>query len=395
MDIYKKALKLHEENKGKLEIKIKVPCENKDDLSLAYTPGVAAPCLEIYNDENNSYKYTNRGNTVAIISDGSAVLGLGNIGAGASLPVMEGKAMLMKKFAGIDAFPLVLNTQDSEEIIKICKSIECGIGGINLEDISAPRCVEIERRLINEMNIPVFHDDQHGTAIVVLAALINSLKLIEKSASECKVIVSGTGAAGSSIIRMMYKYGFRKIYAFDKDGILTKKDIEIYDDLKKELLEYVNLDDKNFSFEQSFENADIFVGVSAKGIVSKEMIKKMNEKSIVFAMANPEPEISYDDAKDAGAYIVGTGRSDRPNQVNNLLAFPGIFKGALEAKATKIDDDAKMAASVAIASLIDYSQLNEENVIVSAFDDRVCNTVCEAVKKACIKSKNIRGIYGK
>lgn len=391
MNIYEEALKLHEEFKGKLEIKVKVPCESKDDLSLAYTPGVAAPCLEIEKDKENAYVYTNKGNTVGIISDGSAVLGLGNIGAQAALPVMEGKALLMKKFANLDAIPLCIKTNDVEEIIRTCKILEPNLGGINLEDISAPRCIEIERRLIEEMDIPVFHDDQHGTAIVVLATLINSIKLTGKKPEYNKVVVSGTGAAGSSIIRMIYNYGFTNIYAFDKDGLLSKKDSDTYDVYKKELLEYVNLDNMEYNnLKEAMVGADIFIGVSARNLVSKDMVRSMNEKNIVLAMANPEPEISYDDAKEANAYIVGTGRSDRPNQVNNLLAFPGLFRGALDAKATKIDEDVKIAASIAIASLIDESELTTDYVVASPLDDRVVKSVSEAVKIACIKSGNIR-----
>ena len=391
MDVYEKALKLHEKYRGKLEVKIKVPCDTKEDLTLAYTPGVSAPCLKIQENKENAYIYTNKGNTVAIISDGSAVLGLGNIGSDAALPVMEGKALLMKKFANIDAMALCINTNDVEEIIKTCKLLEPSLGGINLEDISAPRCIEIERRLIEEMNIPVFHDDQHGTAIVVLAALINCMKLTKKKPENCKVVVSGAGAAGSSIIRMIYKYGFTNIYAIDKDGLIKASDKDKYDKYKKELLEYVNKDNKDYnSLKEAMVGADIFIGVSASKLVSKQMIASMNEKSIVFAMANPEPEITYQEAKEAGAYIVGTGRSDNPNQVNNLLAFPGLFRGALDAKATKICEEVKMAASYAIADLIKEEELNQDYVIASVFDERVVANVSEKVKEACIKTGNIR-----
>ena len=391
MDVYEKALKLHEKYRGKLEVKIKVPCDTKEDLTLAYTPGVSAPCLKIQENKENAYIYTNKGNTVAIISDGSAVLGLGNIGSDAALPVMEGKALLMKKFANIDAMALCIKTNDVEEIIKTCKLLEPSLGGINLEDISAPRCIEIERRLIEEMNIPVFHDDQHGTAIVVLAALINAMKLTKKKPENCKVVVSGAGAAGSSIIRMIYKYGFTNIYAIDKDGLIKARDKDKYDKYKKELLEYVNKDNKDYnSLKEAMVGADIFIGVSASKLVSKQMIASMNEKSIVFAMANPEPEITYQEAKEAGAYIVGTGRSDNPNQVNNLLAFPGLFRGALDAKATKICEEVKMAASYAIADLIKEEELNQDYVIASVFDERVVANVSEKVKEACIKTGNIR-----
>ncbi|NLC96716.1 MAG: NADP-dependent malic enzyme [Erysipelotrichaceae bacterium] len=392
MDVYEKSLELHKEHQGKLEISVKVPCDTKEDLALAYTPGVAACCLKIDDDKENAYVYTNKGNTVGIISDGSAVLGLGNIGPSAALPVMEGKAVLMKKFADIDAIPLCLNTNDVNEIVSICKALEPNLGGINLEDISAPRCIEIERKLVEEMDIPVFHDDQQGTAIVVLATLINSVKLISKKPEECKVVISGTGAAGSAIIKMIHNYGFKNIYAFDKNGFVSKQNMQSYDKYKKELLNYVNLDNKDYnSIEEAMVNADIFIGVSVKNLVSKEMVSSMNEKNIVLAMANPEPEISYEDAKSAGAYIVGTGRSDSFNQVNNLLAFPGIFRGALDAKATKIDDNAKIAASIALANLISDEKLNPEYVVVSPFDERVVKYVSEAVKKACIKSGNIRG----
>lgn len=391
MDVYEKALALHKEHRGKLSIEGKVPCENKEDLTYAYTPGVARPCLEIAKDEENSFVYTNRGNLVAVITDGSAVLGLGNIGASAALPVMEGKALLFKKFADIDAFPICLKTQDPQAIINICKNLEPCLGGINLEDISAPRCVEIEKTLIKEMNIPVFHDDQHGTAIVVLAALINCVRLMQKSCAEYKIVVSGTGAAGSSIIKMLYNYGFTNILAFDVKGCLNRDDQDEYDELKKELLNYVNLDNKKYaSLAEGLKGADVFIGVSAPNLVTSEMVKTMNDKPIIFAMANPTPEISYDDAKKGGAYIIGTGRSDYPNQINNLLAFPGIFRGALDAKATKITEKQKMAASKAIASLIDDEELKPEYIIPSPFDARVVPAVSAAVKASCILEGNVR-----
>ena len=391
MDVYEKALALHKDHRGKLSIEGKVPCENKEDLTYAYTPGVARPCLEIAKDEENSFVYTNRGNLVAVITDGSAVLGLGNIGASAALPVMEGKALLFKKFADIDAFPICLKTQDPQEIINICKNLEPCLGGINLEDISAPRCVEIEKTLIKEMNIPVFHDDQHGTAIVVLAALINCVRLMKKPCAEYKIVVSGTGAAGSSIIKMLYNYGFMNILAFDVKGCLNRDDQDEYDELKKELLNYVNLDNKKYAtLADGLKGADVFVGVSAPNLVTSEMVKTMNDKPIIFAMANPTPEISYDDAKKGGAYIIGTGRSDYPNQINNLLAFPGIFRGALDAKATKITEKQKIAASKAIASLIADEELNPEYIIPSPFDARVVPAVSAAVKASCILEGNVR-----
>lgn len=391
MNVYEKSLELHQKNHGKLKVESKVPCENAEDLSLDYTPGVAEPCRKIHENPECSYQYTNRGNTVAVISDGTAVLGLGDIGAEAAMPVMEGKALLMKRFANIDAWPLVIDSKDTEEIIKFCKMVAPSFGAINLEDISAPRCVEIERRLIQECSIPVFHDDQHGTAIVVLAALINCLRLKKVKPETQKVIVSGCGAAGSSIIRMLYNYGFHKIYAFDIDGCVDPDKADSYNDLKKELLQYVNLDHQHYtSLAEGMKDADIFIGVSAPKLVTKEMVQSMHEGNIVFAMANPEPEITYEDVKEAGAYIIGTGRSDYPNQVNNLLAFPGLFRGALDSKATKITEEMKIAAAKGLASLVSDEQLNREYVIVSPFDERVVPTVANAVKEEAIKSGFVR-----
>ena len=383
MNYYEESLKLHEKYKGKLKVEAKVPCETAADLSVAYTPGVAQPCLEIQKDPENSYRYTDRGNTVAVVTDGTAVLGLGDIGADAALPVMEGKALLMKRFANLDAWPICLDTKDPDEIVRICKAIAPGIGAINLEDISAPRCVEIERRLIKECSVPVFHDDQHGTAIVVLAALINCMKLKKADPASQKVVISGCGAAGSSIIRMLYNYGFHKIYAFDIDGCVDPERAENYNSLKKELLQFVNLDHQHYAnLADGMKGADIFIGVSAPRIVTKDMVRSMNPGNIVFAMANPEPEIKYEDVKEAGAYIIGTGRSDYPNQVNNLLAFPGLFRGALDAKATKITEGMKIAASKGIASLIDEKDLTPEYIIVSPFNDKVVPTVAKAVGDA-------------
>ena len=391
MTVYDESLKLHEQYHGKLCVETKVPCKDAKDLSLAYTPGVAEPCRKIHENNELSYTYTNRGNTVAVISDGTAVLGLGDIGPEAAMPVMEGKALLMKRFANIDSWPLVIDTKDPEEIIRFCKIVAPSFGAINLEDISAPRCVEIERRLIEECSIPVFHDDQHGTAIVVLAALINCMRLKGVSPESQKVVISGCGAAGSSIIRMLYNYGFHKIYAFDIDGCVRKDKASSYDSFKKELLQYVNLDDQKYeSLADGMVGADIFIGVSAPNLVTKEMVRSMNSGNIVFAMANPEPEIQYEDVKEAGAYIIGTGRSDYPNQVNNLLAFPGLFRGALDAKATKITEKMKIAAAEGLASLISEEELNREHVIVSAFDERVVPTVANAVKQEAIRSGYIR-----
>ena len=391
MNYYEESLKPHEKYKGKLKVEAKVPCETAADLSIAYTPGVAQPCLEIQKNPENSYRYTDRGNTVAVVTDGTAVLGLGDIGADAALPVMEGKALLMKRFANLDAWPICLDTKDPDEIVRICKAIAPGIGAINLEDISAPRCVEIERRLIKECSVPVFHDDQHGTAIVVLAALINCMKLKKTAPATQKVVISGCGAAGSSIIHMLYNYGFTKIYAFDVDGCLDPDHAENYNNLKKELLQYVNLDHQHYAnLAEGMKGADIFIGVSAPHIVTKDMVRSMNEGNIVFAMANPEPEIKYEDVKEAGAYIIGTGRSDYPNQVNNLLAFPGLFRGALDAKATKITEGMKIAASKGIASLIDEKDLKENYIIVSPFNEKVVPTVAKAVEEAAVAEGVIR-----
>ncbi len=396
MNLYEEALKLHEQYGGKLRVESKVPCQDAHDLSLAYTPGVAQPCLEIAKDPETSYVYTSRANTVAVVTDGTAVLGLGDIGPAAALPVMEGKALLMKRFANLDAWPICLDTKDPDEIVAICKAIAPGIGAINLEDISAPRCVEIERRLIEECSIPVFHDDQHGTAIVVLSALINCLRLLKKKPEEMKVVISGSGAAGSSIIRMLYSYGFTRIYAFDIDGCLDPDHAEGYTNLKKELLQYVNRDHMHYaSLAEGMKDADIFVGVSAPRLVTQDMIRSMHDHAIVFPMANPEPEITYKEAVEAGAYIVGTGRSDNPNQVNNILAFPGIFRGALDYKATRISEEMKIAASKALAELISDEELRPDHIIVSAFDDRVVPAVAKAVGETAQKQGYVRKGEGK
>lgn len=383
--IYDESLKKHKEWKGKLEIKLKEKITSEYDLSIAYTPGVAEPCRAISKDKKEVYNYTWKGNTIAVITDGSAVLGLGDIGAEASLPVMEGKCILLKEFANVNAVPICLGTKDTVEIINICKAIAPTFGGINLEDISAPRCVEIERALIEELNIPVFHDDQHGTAIVVTAALINSLKLVNKKPEDLKVIVSGTGAAGSSIIRMISKLGIKEIYGFNINGTIIKEDIENYDFLTKELSEIVNPYMKRTTLSEEIIGCDVFIGVSAPNILTKEMVANMNKNSIVFAMANPDPEIKYEDAIAGGALIVGTGRSDFPNQINNVLAFPGLFKGALECRATKITEEMKMAAAVGIASLIKDDELRPEYVVPSPFDKRVAEIVADEVKRVAIE----------
>ncbi len=388
--VYEKALLKHAEWQGKMGTYLKSPIESREDLNLAYTPGVAQPCIEINKNKDDVYKYTWKGNTVAVITDGTAVLGLGDIGPEASLPVMEGKCALLKRFGNVDAVPIALNTKDPKEIIQICKALAPAFGGFNLEDISAPRCVEIERALIEALDIPVFHDDQHGTAIVVTAGLINALKLVNKRFEDIKVVVSGAGAAGSSIIRMISKMGVKNILAYNVKGIITKDDYDQYDFLTKELTEIVNPKRERIAFKDAFQNADVFIGVSAPKIVSKEMIQSMAKDAIVFSMANPEPEISYADAKAAGAYIVGTGRSDSPNQVNNILAFPGLFRGALDCRASRINEEMKLAAAVGISKLISDAELSPECVIPSAFDPRVSEVVASEVKKAAYETKVAR-----
>lgn len=382
---YEKALALHEEWKGKISVELKAPLHDKEDLSVAYTPGVAQPCREIAQDKDKAYTYTWKGNIVAVVSDGTAVLGLGDIGPEAALPVMEGKAALFKRFAGVNAIPIVLDTKDSREIIDTVKRMAPTFGGINLEDISAPRCVEIERALIEELDIPVFHDDQHGTAIVVTAGIMNALKLTGKKKEEVTLVVSGTGAAGSSVIKMLYDYGIGNIYAFNVHGILRKGKKEEYNFLEQELCDITNEQDEELTLAEAMARADIFVGVSAPKVISKEMVSSMKKEAIVFAMANPEPEISYEDAVEAGAMVVGTGRSDYPNQVNNVLAFPGLFKGALRVRASRISEAMKMAAAEGIASLIDEKDLRADYVIPGAFDGRVAEVVAEAVAKKAVE----------
>lgn len=390
MDYYEKALEMHEKWKGKLSTELKMTLENKEDLSIAYTPGVAEPCKQISKNKKDVYKYSWKGNVVAIVSDGSAVLGLGNIGPHGAMPVMEGKAVLFKHFGGVNAVPLCINSQDTEEIVNFCKLLEPSFGGINLEDISAPRCVEIERRLKEELNIPVFHDDQHGTAIVTIAALINSLKIVKKKAEEITVIVSGVGAAGSSIIKMLIEFEVKNIYAFGRKGIIRKSLNEDYDFLKKEIALITNRDDLDLTLKEAMKNADVFIGVSSPKVIDYDMVKSMNKDSIVLAMANPEPEIEYDEAIRAGVRIMCTGRSDYPNQVNNVLAFPGLFKGALEIGATKITEGMKMAAAYGIASLIRDEELNEDYVIPSPFDKRVAEIVAEKVRERAVEERVIR-----
>ena len=375
-----KALALHKEWNGKIETTPKCEVKSREDLALAYTPGVAEPCKVIAEDKEAAYQYTIKSNTVAVVSDGSAVLGLGNIGAAAAMPVMEGKAVLFKEFGNVNAFPICLDTQDTEEIIKTVVNIAPAFGGINLEDISAPRCFEIESRLKELLDIPVFHDDQHGTAIVVLAGIINALKVTGKKKEDCKIVVNGAGSAGIAISKLLLRYGFPNLTLCDKSGILNK-DSKDLNWMQKEMMEVTNLEGKSGTLADAFVGADIFVGVSAPNIVSEEMVASMNKDAILFAMANPTPEIMPDLAKKAGAQVVGTGRSDFPNQVNNVVAFPGIFKGALEGRATQITEEMKLAASLALASLVPDDELNEDNILPEAFDPRVADVVSAAVKE--------------
>ncbi|WP_302262166.1 NADP-dependent malic enzyme [uncultured Clostridium sp.] len=380
MTINEKALELHEKWNGKLDTVSKVQVKTREDLALAYTPGVAEPCKVIAEDPEAAYRYTIKSNTVAVVSDGSAVLGLGNIGPLAAMPVMEGKAVLFKEFGGINAFPICLDTQDTEEIIETVVRIAPAFGGINLEDISAPRCFEIEERLKKLLNIPVFHDDQHGTAIVVLAGIINALKVTGKKKEDCRVVVNGAGSAGVAITKLLLNYGFPHITMCDKTGMLCKG-MEGLNWMQEKMVEVTNLEHKTGTLADALKGADIFVGVSAPGIVSQEMVTSMNKDSILFAMANPVPEIMPDLAKAAGARVVGTGRSDFPNQVNNVLIFPGIFRGALEGRATAITEEMKLAAANAIAALVDDSELSDENILPAAFDPRVADAVSKAVKE--------------
>lgn len=379
MTTNEKALMLHKKWNGKLETVSKTPVKSREDLSLAYTPGVAEPCKVIAEDKEAAYQYTMKANTVAVVSDGSAVLGLGNIGPYAAMPVMEGKAVLFKEFGGVNAVPICLDTQDTEEIIKTVTYLAPGFGGINLEDISAPRCFEIEERLKEILDIPVFHDDQHGTAIVVLAGIINALKVVNKKKEDCKVVVNGAGSAGVAITKLLLTYGFPNIVMCDKVGIVSK-DTQGLNWMQQKMTQVTNPHNETGSLADALKGADIFVGVSAPNIVTQEMVASMNRDAILFAMANPVPEIMPDLAKAAGARVVGTGRSDFPNQVNNVVAFPGIFKGALEGRATQITEEMKLAAAEAIASLVPEEELNEDNIMPEAFNPKVAELVADAVK---------------
>lgn len=379
MTTSEKALLLHEQWNGKLETVAKAKVNSREDLALAYTPGVARPCEVIAQQPEAVYKYTMKANTVAVISDGSAVLGLGNIGAAAAMPVMEGKAVLFKEFGGVNAVPICLNTQDTEELIQTITYLSVNYGGINLEDISAPRCFEIEQRLKETLDIPVFHDDQHGTAIVVLAGIINALKVVKKTKEQCKVVVNGAGSAGVAITKLLLTYGFQNVIMCDKVGIISASTKGL-NWMQEEMAKITNPNQENGSLKDAMKGADIFVGVSAPGIVAEEMVASMNADAILFAMANPVPEIMPDLAKKAGAKVVGTGRSDFPNQVNNVVAFPGIFKGALEGRAKQITEEMKLAAALAIAGLVSKEELTEDNIMPQPFDPRVADVVANAVK---------------
>lgn len=385
MNIYEKSLKYHENLRGKIEITSRCKISNENDLSLAYTPGVAEPCRKIHKDPNDAYIYTRKWNTVAVISDGTAVLGLGDIGPLASLPVMEGKSILFKEFGNVDAFPLVLDTKDVDEIVETIIRISKGLGGINLEDISAPRCFEIEKRLKEKLDIPVFHDDQHGTAIVVLAGLINSLKLVNKDIKNIKIVINGAGSAGTAICKLLVSFGAKNIIVCDKSGIISSYNPNLNDSMK-ELALITNKDNISGNLKDALIGADVFIGVSAPNLITQEMANIMNSDSIIFAMANPIPEIFPDDAKEAGVKIIGTGRSDFPNQVNNVLAFPGIFRGALDVRASDINEEMKISAAYAIANSVDKNDLNFDFILPKAFDLNVQKAVAEAVRKAAIKS---------
>jgi malate dehydrogenase (oxaloacetate-decarboxylating) len=386
MSLREEALHMHKMNKGKLETVSKVPVRDAKDLSLAYSPGVAEPCKEIYDKPETVYDYTMKGNTVAVVSDGTAVLGLGNIGPEAALPVMEGKAVLFKSFAGVDAFPICLATTDIDKIVETVKLLEPTFGGVNLEDIAAPNCFEIEERLKRETNIPVFHDDQHGTAIVTVAGLVNALKIVGKKINEIKVVANGAGAAGIAIIKLLYSYGVRDIIMCDTKGSIYEGRPNGMNTIKDEVAKFTNRENLQGSLVDVIKGADVFIGVSAAGALSKEMVESMNKDSIIFAMANPVPEIMPEDAKEAGAKVIGTGRSDFPNQVNNVLAFPGIFRGALDVRATHINEAMKVAAVEAIAGLINENELNADYVIPGPFDPRVAPEVAAAVARAAMET---------
>lgn len=387
MNYSEEALRLHEKYKGKIEVVSKIKVDTRDDLSVAYTPGVAEPCLKIHDNSEDVYKYTSKGNMVAVVSDGSAVLGLGNIGAKASIPVMEGKSILFKEFADVDSFPICVETQDVDEIVNIVKNISPVFGGINLEDISAPRCFEIEEKLKQVLDIPVFHDDQHGTAIIVSAGVINATKLMKnKNIEDLEIVINGAGSAGIAICKMLLNLNVKNVVLCDKDGILD----ENYENInwaQKEMLKYVNKNGEKGSLVDAVKGKDIFIGVSRPKMLTKEMIETMNDKPVVFALANPIPEIMPDEAKQAGVFIIGTGRSDFPNQINNVLAFPGVFKGALACRASEINEEMKVAAAYALADYIPESELNTENILPYALDKNVATKVSEAVKEAAIKTK--------
>ncbi|MCE4963389.1 NAD(P)-dependent malic enzyme [Staphylococcus haemolyticus] len=386
MSLRDDALQMHKENQGKLEITPNIKVTNKEELSLAYSPGVAEPCKEIHEDPRTVYDYTIKRNTVAVVTDGTAVLGLGNIGASASIPVMEGKAVLFKSFAGINGVPIALDTKDTEEIIRTVKLISPNYGGINLEDISAPRCFEIEDRLKKETNIPVFHDDQHGTAIVTMAGLINALRIVDKDLSDIKVVLNGAGAAGIAIVKLLDSYGVRNMIMCDSKGAIFEGRSYGMNDTKDYVAKFTNKDKIEGSLQDVIKDADVFIGVSVANLLSKDMVKSMADDAIIFAMANPDPEIKPDDAKEAGAKVVGTGRSDFPNQINNVLAFPGIFRGALDTESTHINEDMKKAAVVAIANLIDEDELNPDYCIPGPFDKRVAPSVAREVAKAAMET---------
>jgi malate dehydrogenase (oxaloacetate-decarboxylating) len=384
MNIAEESLKMHQENKGKLKIEGKVQVKTRYDLAVAYTPGVAQPCLEIKKDYNQIYEYTMKGNTVAVVTNGTAVLGLGNIGAGAGLPVMEGKALLFKEFGGIDAFPICIDSTDPDEIVRTVKLISPGFGGINLEDIKAPECFYIEQKLKEELDIPVFHDDQHGTAIVVLAGLINALKLVNKNIKDVKIVINGGGSAGIAICKLLMNYGAKNIIICDKKGAIVEGEGKLTI-AQEEMSKVTNRTFETGSIGEIIKGKDVFIGVSAANVLTPEMVKEMNKDSIIFAMANPTPEIMPDLAKKAGAKVVATGRSDFENQINNVLVFPGIFKGAMEVRSKIINEEMKMAAAIAIANLITEHEIKEEYIIPDVFDKRVCSAVADAVKKVAIE----------
>ncbi len=386
MDYAKEALRLHREWNGKLETVPKMKIETKDDLSIAYTPGVAAPCLEIEKDPAMSYVYTGKGNTVAVITDGSAVLGLGNIGPAAGMPVMEGKCVLFKALADVNAIPLALNTQDTDELVQIITALAPSFGGINLEDIAAPRCFEVERRVQEQVDIPVFHDDQHGTAVVTCSALVNALKVTGKK--DVDIVINGAGSAGCAIARLILDMGLGNVIMLDSKGILSKD--RPLTAGKAALIDYLNKDGKTGGLKEAMENADVFIGVSKPHVLTKEMVASMRKDPIIFAMANPTPEIEPEDAKEAGAYIIGTGRSDYPNQINNVLCFPGMFKGALKARASVINEEMKKAAVYAIANMIPENELSADNIIISALNKDVADHVAAAVEKAAIESGAVK-----